>query len=69
MPAKRRTATPKPDRKGYTITKQEPPGGQVSYSIVRDADGTGVGAYTEDQIDGAIALDREYLASRETPKS
>lgn len=54
------------DRRGYTVTKQEPPNahGQVTWRVNRDSDGAGLGAYHDDEgIDGAIAADRQHVAA------
>lgn len=55
---------PPPDRTGYTVTTQGSnlPGNSISYSVTRNADGVGLGAYFNNapggDVDAAIALDR-----------
>lgn len=48
------------DRTGYTVIEQIPPGGgQKTWSVVRDKDGSGLGAYaSEETINLAIERDR-----------
>lgn len=58
------------DRTGYTVTEQKGRGvaGQVTYAITRDADGAGLGAYSQQpEIDEIIAEDRAYLAELTRP--
>lgn len=56
---------PQPDRTGYTVTEQTPEGGgQTSWTIVRDLDGTGLGAYADpQQVDQTIERDRKMIAT------
>jgi hypothetical protein len=54
-------------RTGYTVTAQgqADDGTQTTWLVVRDSDGTGLGAYsTEDSVDIAIAQDRAAIADR-----
>lgn len=57
---------PKTSRKGYTVTEQG--GGtdlldrpiSTTWSVVRDSDGAGLGAYaSEEEVDAVIAADRK----------
>ena len=59
------------DRTGYTVTEQ---GGtdafgrpvQVTWAIIRDSDGMGLGAYaSEADVDRVITFDRNLLANAE----
>lgn len=56
------------DRTGYTVTPQGVgEGGQVTYSLVHDATGRGLGAYaTLQAVDGRITADRAFLAATPT---
>lgn len=59
------------DRTGYTVvTNPVAEGGQTTYAVTRDDDGTGIGAFaTEQEIDNAIAADREYVEQRDAERS
>ena len=58
-------------REGYTVTEQQATDlfgreGQTTFSIIRDSDGTGLGAYaTEEDVDRVIEHDRSVQASAE----
>jgi hypothetical protein len=55
---------PPPDRTGYTVITQgsTQPGKTLSYAVIREADGVGLGAFFDSSpggdVDQAIALDR-----------
>lgn len=52
------------DRTGYSVLFVDGP--SPYWVVTREADGTGIGAYHSDEtIDNAVAVDREYLKSVE----
>jgi hypothetical protein len=59
------------DRTGYTVTEQAPPtGGQTTYRVTRDSDGTGLGAYHDDAgVDAAITDDRKRVADADKARA
>lgn len=59
----------KASRKGYTVTEQhsDDDSVQTTWRVVRDSDGTGLGAYsTPEGVDATIAQDRATAAQRAT---
>lgn len=67
MSALQDAITANPQRyEGYTVTAQQEdnPDAQTSYAIVRDLDGTGLGAYaTTEAVEVVIAADRKMQAT------